>query len=169
MPDNVNQILDARIRVIFACAIDYSSWYDEDEDQAAITEVTEKYSISVETVEKIRAWWFQEKNAFLNDLRKSLVQFLKAEGGESDEVATVKAQFESDVFCADLIRFLGMHLFGEPPSDDDIQFAETIEVNDVDPEDLYSYIVDFLSSRIPFDVTKNFFSSPAGLKVLESA
>lgn len=168
MPNNVNQILDSRIQVIFACAIDYSSWHDEEEEQVSITSVTKRFPISVGVVEEIRAWWFQEKNKLLIDLKKATVQFLKAEDGDSDEVETLKAQFESDVFCADLISFLGMHLFGESPSDDDIQFAETIEVNDVDPEDLTPYLADFLKSSIPVEVTAKFFNSPAGLQILKT-
>jgi hypothetical protein len=168
MPVDGTQILDSRIQVVFACAIDYSSWHDEGEEQVSISSVTKQFPISVKEVEEIRAWWFQEKNKFLNDLKKAAIQFLKAEDGDADEVETLKAQFESDVFCSDLIGFLGMHLFGEPPSDDDIQFAETIEVNDVDPEDLNPYLADFLQSSIPVEVTAKFFNSPAGLQILET-
>jgi hypothetical protein len=167
MNANRNQILDSRIRVIFACAIDYSSWYDEDEERAAITEVTEKYSISTETVEKIRAWWFQEANVLLTDLEKAIVEFSETEGLDADEIETIEAQFESDMFGADLIMFLGMHLFFKPPSDEDIRFSSVSEVNDVDPEDLNPHFAKFLKSTIPVDVTVKFFDSPAGSKVLE--
>ena len=91
----------------------------------------------------------------------------KADGLDSDEIETIEAQFESDVFCADLIMFLGKHLFGEPPTDDDIHFAETIEVNDIDPEDLNPHFAKFLSSSLPVEVARKFFSSTAGSKILE--
>lgn len=162
-----NQILDSRIQVVFACAIDYSSWYDEDEEQDAITQVAEKFSISVKTVEKIRAWWFQEANLLLTDLDKAIMEFSDTEGCNADEIETIEAQFESDTFCADLIMFLGMHFFVKPPSDDDVRFSAVSEVNDVDPEDLNPHFAKFLKSKIPVDVTVKFFNSPAGSQIME--
>ena len=168
MPVNGKQVLDPRIEAIFACAIDYSSWYDEVDEQDAIALVTEKFSINIETVEEIRAWWFQEENKLLKKLEKAIVEFSKTEGCDSDEIETIEAQFESDVFGADLIMFLGQHFFREPPVDDDVQFAETIEVNDVDPEDLNPHFAKFLKSSLPVEVAAEFFGSPAGSKILGS-
>jgi hypothetical protein len=166
MPSQGNQILDSRIETIFACAIDYSSWFDEAEEQDSISEVTKRFSISASQVDQIRSWWFQEKNTLLNDLKKAMVKVSKADGLDSDEIETLEALFESDVFCADLILFLGMHLFGEPPTDDEVQFSETIEVNDVDPEELNPHFAKFLSSSLPVEVTTKYFNSPAGAKTL---
>lgn len=168
MANNVNQILDARIQVIFACAIDYSSWYDEAEERDVITEATEEFSISIETVEKIRAWWFQEANVLLTDLERAIVEFSETEGCDSDEIEFIEAQFESDAFGADLIMFMGMHFFYEPPSEDDIRFAAVTDVNDVDSEELNPHFAKFLKSNIPVEVTAKFFKSPAGLQILET-
>ena len=167
MPENGKQILDPRIGLIFACAIDYSSWDDEGEEQDAINGVAQHFSISIQDVEKIRTWWFQEENKLLKDLEKAIVKFSKTEGCESDEIETIEAQFESDVFGADLIMLLGQHLFGEPPADDDVRFSETIEVNDVDPEDLNPHFAKFLKSKLALEVTVKYFGSPAGSKLLE--
>lgn len=166
MSEKGKQILDPRIDVIFTCAIDYSSWYDESEEHDAISSVAEHFSMSIEAVEKIRAWWFEEENKLLKDLEKALVKFSKTEGCDSDEIKTIEAQFESDVFGAELISFLDLHFFGEPPADEDIHFSETIEVNDVDPEDLNPHFAKFLKSNIPAEVTAKFFASPAGSKAL---
>jgi len=167
MPVNGKQILDPRIQVIFACAIDYRSWDDEEEEKDAIAEVADELSISIKTVKKIRAWWFEEENQLLKNLAKSIVEFSESEGCDSDEIETMEAQFESDVFGAELILFLGQHFFGEPPADDDVQFAETIEVNDVDPEDLNPHFAKFLKSSLPVEVTVKFFDSPVGSKILD--
>jgi hypothetical protein len=166
MSVNENQTLDPRIEVILSCAIDYSSWYDEVDEQGAITSITEKFSISVEAFEKIRAWWFQEENKLLKNLEKAIVEFSETEGCDSDEIETIEAQFDSDVFGADLIMFLGQIFFREPPEDDEVRFSEVIEVNDVDPEDLNPLFAKFLKSSIPLDVTARFFGSPAGSRVL---
>lgn len=167
MPENGKQILDPRIEVIFACAIDYKSWDDESDEQDTITAITNEFSISIKTVEKIRAWWFQYENLLLKNLAKSIVEFSESEGCESDEIETIEAQFESEVFWADLVLFLGQHLFGEPLADDDVQFAETIDVNDVQPEDLNPHFAKFLKSSLPVEVTVKFFDSPVGSKILE--
>lgn len=167
MPENGKQILDPRIGLIFACAIDYRSWDDEGEEQDAINGVAEHFSMSIQDVEKIRAWWFQEENSLLKDLEKALVKFSKTEGCDSDELETIEAQFESEVFAADLIMFLGEQLFGEPPADDDVRFAETISVNNVDTDDLNPHFAKFLKSSLAVEVTVKFFGSPAGSKMLE--
>lgn len=125
------------------------------------------FSLDFKAVEKIRAWRFLEKNTLLNDLEKALVEMAKADGLDSDEIETVEAQFASDVFCADLIMFLGEYLFGEPPIDDDIQFAETIQINDIEPEELNPNFAKFLSSSLPVEVARKFFSSTAGSKILQ--
>ncbi len=167
MPVNGKQILDPRIQVIFACAIDYKSWDDEEEEKDAIAEVADELSISIKTVEKIRAWWFEEENQLLKNLAKSIVEFSESEGCESDEIETIEAQFQSDVFWADLVLFLGQHFFGEPLADHDVQFAESIDVNDVHPEDLNPHFAKFLKSSLPVEVTVKFFDSPVGSKILD--
>jgi hypothetical protein len=160
--------LDSRIEKVFSCAIDYSSYYDEDEETERIEAESERNSISVKTVKNLRSWWFEEENKLLGDLQKAIVKFSKSEGCELDEIETIEAQFKSDIFCADFIMFLGMHLFGKTLSDEDVQFAERIEVNDVDPDELNPHIAKFLRSGLPARVTVQYFNSPAGAKVLMS-
>lgn len=159
--------IDSRIEKVFSCAIDYSSYYDEDEETERIEAVSERLSISVKTVKNLRSWWFEEENKLLGDLQKAIVKFSKSEGCELDEIETIEAQFKSDIFCADFIMFLDMHLFGEGLSDEDVQFANIIHVNDVDPEELNPHIAKFLRSGLPEEVARKFFSSTAGSKVLE--
>ena len=160
--------LDSRIEKVFSCAIDYSSYYDEDEETERIEAVSEKLSISVKTVKNLRSWWFEEENKLLGELQKAIVKFSKSEGCELDEIETIEDQFESDIFCADFIMFLGMHLFGGNLSDEDVQFANIIYVNEVDPEELNPHIAKFLRSGLPERVTVQYFNSPAGAKVLLS-
>jgi hypothetical protein len=161
MRENVNKNLDPRIKTIFGCAIDYSSWYDESEEEQCLDSIAKRFSIDIKVVKKIRAWWFEEVNQLLKDLEEAIVQFSKKEGQTQDEIETLEAQFESDVFCADLIVFIV-----KPPSDDDVQFAEQIQVNDVDPDDLAPLFAKFLKSTIPMEITVKFFNTPQGEEML---
>jgi predicted DNA-binding WGR domain protein len=160
--------IDAPVEAVLACAIDYSSWdlAEEGEEEEALAFASERFSIRSKTVEKLRGWWFGGPNQLLEALETSLLDFSRAEGCNPDEVEAIQAQFESDVFCADLIMFLAQHLFGDAPVDDDIHFAETITVNDVEVEDLNHHFANYLKSRLPTDVVFEFFSSPAGAKIL---
>jgi len=166
MPKKVNKNLDTRIKTIFGCAIDYSSWDDESEEEECLDSIAERFSIDIKVVKKIRAWWFEEDNQLLKDLEEAIVQFSNKEGRAQDEIETLEAQFESDVFCADLIVFINMQMFEEPPSDDNVQFSEQIEVNDVDPYDLNPHLAKFLKSGITDEITVKFFNSPTGHEIL---
>ena len=163
------QLLDERIEAIFACAIDFSSWdmHGDGEEEESLSYVYQRFSLGAKTVEKIRSWWFRGENNFLEELKSALLAFSVAHGCDSKEVEFVELQFESDIFCADLIMFLSQHFFGEPPLDDDVHFAEVIEVEDVDVEGLNPHFAQFLKSSDAHNVTVKFFDSTAGTKVLE--
>jgi predicted DNA-binding WGR domain protein len=161
---------DVRTEAVFACAIDYSSWEvaEEGEEEEAMASASDRFSLSTKTLEKLREWWFDGQNPLLKSLEASLLHFSREKGCNPDELEAIEAQFESDVFCADLIMFLAQHFFGDPPEDDDVHFAETITVNDVDVEDLNSHFANFLKSKAPADVVAEFFEKPAGIKILGS-
>ena len=161
------QVVDARLRALLACAIDYSSFEgDAEEEQEIVNQVAADYHLEPGTVEEMRSWWFLEENELEKALSTAILEFAKSYRDDSDFLETVEAQFESDIFWSDFAILLSQYLFGDPVTESDINFAEVIEVNDTDPEEATPMYVSFFGSDTPARVCQRFATSVSGETVL---
>ena len=164
---NYAQVVDGRLRALLACAIDYSSFEgDAEEEQELVDGVASDYGLETNTVEEMRSWWFLSENELDSALSAAILEFAKSYRDDSDFLETVEAQFESDVFWADFAILLSQYLFEGPVTESDISFAEAIEVNDTEPEEANPMYADFFGTDIPSQVCQSFASSESGETVL---
>lgn len=164
---NYAQVVDERLRALLACAIDYSSFEgDAEEEQELVDGVASDYGLETNTVEEMRSWWFFSENELASAVSAAILEFAKSYRDDSDFLETVEAQFESDVFWADFAILLSKYLFEGPVTDSDISFAEAIEVNDTEPEEANPMYADFFGTDIPSQVCQRFASSESGETVL---
>lgn len=161
------QVVDGRLRALLACAIDYSSFEgDAEEEQEIVDQVAADYHLEPGTVEEMRSWWFLEDNELDSALSAAILEFAKSYRDDSDFLETVEAQFESDIFWSDFAILMSQYLFGDVVTESDINFAEVIEVNDTDPEEASPMYVSFFGTDIPARVCQHFASSQSGEAIL---
>lgn len=163
-----NSISDKRFEALLACAIDFSSFEDDrDEEVDRVETVSSDYGIDIETVNEMRSWWFLEQNELLDAFSDALIGYARDFRQDSDFVETVEAQFESDVFWADFVVLLSQHLFSDPVSEEDIFFSNVVDVNDVELDEATPMFVEFFQTDVPSRICSEFVSSKRARKALQ--
>jgi hypothetical protein len=164
---------DSRVTALLQCAIDYDSWSgDEDGEEDHIKEILNSLRIERHVLDEIREWWFYQENPYLNVIRTSVQDFLKAQGKSKKIIDATVLQFDSDIFCNDFLIMIDVRFFGEAEDEPgcigftgEIEFSNFID-DGVDEEVVFPLLASYFQSDAIDIVSKGFFESEVGKQAL---